>query len=67
MKDDLHVLMDEMFKEVTVKYIFGKSGLGKTYLASQWLKELNATKFDIVNYENGFWIRTYGRIYKRFY
>lgn len=55
MKDDVHVLMDEMFKEVTVKYIFGKSGLGKTYLASQWLKELNATKFDIVNYENGFW------------
>lgn len=55
MLENMHADIEKMFKEVKVRYIFGKSGLGKTYLASQWLKELNANKFDIVSFENGFW------------
>lgn len=53
--DNMHTIIDDMFKEVHVKYIFGKSGFGKTYLAGKWLKELSADKFDTVSYENGFW------------
>lgn len=54
-KDDMHMTLADLSKQVVVRYIFGSSGYGKTYLAQQWLKELGAKTFDIVNYENGFW------------
>ena len=31
------------------------SGLGKTYFATEWAKELGIECFDIVSFENGFW------------
>lgn len=53
--EDAHVNVDDFFKEVEVRYIFGGSGMGKTYFAKQWLCELGLTKFSIVSYRNGFW------------
>ena len=55
MKEDLHVKIEDLFKEVHVKYIFGKSGMGKTYLAHEWLKQAGADEFNVVSYSNGFW------------
>lgn len=55
MKEDLHVKIEDLFKKVCVKFIFGKSGMGKTYLAHEWLKQEGANEFNIVSYSSGFW------------
>ena len=55
-EEDIHVNIDSFFKEVEVKYIYGGSGLGKTFFAQTWLKELNIKLFDVVSFGNGFWM-----------
>jgi hypothetical protein len=55
MEENMHADIKETFKEVSVKFIFGPSGLGKTQLAMKWLEDEGVTKYDIVSYENGFW------------
>lgn len=51
----VHISLDEAFKTVDVRFIFGKSGLGKTTQALQWVKELGYETYDAVCYMNGFW------------
>lgn len=53
--ENVHINLNEMFKQVDVRFIFGKSGYGKTTLAIKWLNELGATNADSVCYVNGFW------------
>lgn len=54
-KEAAHINVDTLFKEIEVRYIYGGSGLGKTYFASQWIKELNFTTVDVICFANGFW------------
>ena len=53
--EDNHINPDDFNKEVEVRYIYGGSGLGKTYFATEWARELGVPHFDIVSFENGFW------------
>ena len=52
--EDNHIDPNLFTKDVEVRYIYGGSGLGKTFFATNWAKELNLT-FDLVSFENGFW------------
>ena len=52
--EDNHIDPNLFTKDVEVRYIYGGSGLGKTFFATNWAKELNVT-FDLVSFENGFW------------
>lgn len=54
-EEDVHIDIDEAFKEVEIRYIYGKSGFGKTTVALKWGKELGYKFFDVVCYVNGFW------------
>lgn len=55
MMDNIHIQTECIFKKVEVRFIWGKSGMGKTYLAQEWFKQLGAKQFDIVRFTNGFW------------
>ncbi len=55
-EEDIHVDINSFFKQVEVRYIYGGSGLGKTFFAQTWLKELNIKLFDVVSFGNGFWM-----------
>ena len=55
MQESIHIRMDDIFKQVEVRFIWGPSGMGKTYLAQEWFKELGAKEFDVVRFTNGFW------------
>jgi hypothetical protein len=53
---------EDYYKNVTVYYLYGESGAGKTQMAIEKIKELNkeglikSTKFNEIKYCNGFWI-----------
>ena len=53
--ENMSIDINNFFKEVEVRYIYGGSGLGKTYYAKTWINELGVQKIDVVNYHNGFW------------
>lgn len=55
MKEENHLSLDELFKEVEVRYIYGSSGLGKTFYAKEWMRELGMKKIDVLSFSNGFW------------
>lgn len=55
MKEGNPLSLNEIFKEVEVRYIFGSSGLGKTFYARAWLTELGMEKVDLISFSNGFW------------
>ena len=52
---------DEYYKEVIVYYLYGQSGIGKSYTMIQIIKEeyrnktIKSTNFNDLKYENGFW------------
>ena len=52
--------LDDFEKKVEVIYIYGESGIGKTQKAKQLIKEYfektNQKTFNLVKYENSFWI-----------
>ena len=54
-EEQAHIRVGELFKQVDVRYVFGPSGLGKTYLVDSWINDLMIDSYDIVCYENGFW------------
>lgn len=54
-KEQNKISIDEYHKLVTVVYYWGKSGVGKTKTAVQYIKELGYKEFNEVKYENGFW------------
>lgn len=53
--ENMSIDINAFFKQVEVRYIYGGSGLGKTYYAKSWINELGLKKIDVVNYHNGFW------------
>lgn len=53
--ENMTIDLNDFFKEVEVRYIYGGSGLGKTYFAKSWIESLGIQKVDVVNYHNGFW------------
>ena len=54
-KESIHIKLSDFTKTVEVRYIYGGSGLGKTYFAEKWFEELGATEFDLISFTNGFW------------
>lgn len=46
----------EAYKNITVIYYWGKSGVGKTRTALQYIKEYLNDEYNEVKYENGFWL-----------
>lgn len=54
-KQSYQINLDDWYKNVTVYYIYGPSGIGKTQKAKQILREKEYTTTNIVKCENGFW------------
>lgn len=53
--ESMVVVLDEWHKDISVYYIHGSSGKGKSLRAKELLKSLGYKKCNIVKYENGFW------------
>lgn len=51
----MHIGIEDAFKHVDVRFIYGKSGFGKTTLALKWAEEMGYKYYDAVCYVNGFW------------
>ena len=66
-EEDALMNKKSFFKEVEVRYIYGGSGLGKTYFAKQWLDELGIDNFDLISFDKGFWSGVTGKCEFGFY
>lgn len=52
---EFDIKIDDYHKDVEVHFIFGPSGIGKTELAKQLMKNAGFTTMNRVKYQNGFW------------
>ena len=55
-KEDNILKASEAYKNVTVIYYYGKSGVGKTRTALKYITDYLGDTYNEVKYENGFWM-----------